>query len=258
MSELRWAQIREKQGQLDEALAHCQTATTIFPDFRSAHESCARILRALGRTEEADAADARARSSDPNTPRRFVYWARYLQSKGRTPAAIAELERALRIDPKDAEARALLDQIRPAGNAVAAASAGAGLDPSARAALLAALKTQPAGTPLWLAVQDSDPGARQFAAAVRAAFEEAGWTVRGQRGVPFAMKPGVYLFAAEATPPAYVETVHSALDAAGLAPVYGSDYRAYYDERARANPNFGGFRLDPDQTYLVVIGRRPS
>ena len=34
-----------------------------------------------------------------------------------------------------------------------------------------------------------------------AAFFEAGWTLRGQRGVPFAMKPGVYLFAADAEPP---------------------------------------------------------
>ena len=263
MSELRWAQIREKQGQLDEALAHCQTATTIFPDFRAAHETCARILRAMGRTEDAAAADARARDSDPNTPRRFVYWARYLQSKGRTAAAVAELERALRIDPKDSEARTLLDQIRPAAAAVAAAPGaagplGPGLDAAKRDALVAALKAQPAGAPLWLAVQDSDAGARELAAAVRAAFVAAGWSVRGQSSVPFTIKPGVYLFAADATPPDYVETAKSALDAAGLAPVYGSDYRAYYDERARANPNFGGFKLEPDQTYLVVIGRRPS
>jgi hypothetical protein len=123
---------------------------------------------------------------------------------------------------------------------------------------VAALRTQPAGTPLWLAVQDSDAGARDLAAAVRAAFADAGWTLRGQRGVPFAMKPGVYLFAADAEPPAYVETAKAALSAAGLAPVYGSDYRAYYAERARTNPNFGGFRLEPEQTYLIVIGRRPS
>ncbi|MBX3024008.1 tetratricopeptide repeat protein [bacterium] len=259
MSELRWAQILEKQGQLEEALAHCRTATTIFPDLKNAHETCARILRALGRAEEANAADERARTSDPNTPRRFVYWARYLHGKGRTAAAIAELERALRIDPTDAEARALVDQIRPAGDAAAvAAPLGPGLDPAARAALVSALHAHPAGTPVWLAVQDGDAGARQLAAALRAAFEEAGWTVRGERGVSFAIRPGVYLFAADAAPPAYVDTVRSALDAAGLAPVFGSDYRAYYDERARANPTFNGFRLDADQTYLIVVGRRPS
>lgn len=257
MSELRWAQILEKQGRLDEALAHCQTATTIFPDFASAHQTCARILRALGRTAEADAAEERARASDPNTPRRFVYWARYLQGRGRTAAAVAELERALRVDPKDAEARALLDQIRPAA-VPAAASLGAGLDPSARAALVAALRAQPAGTPVWLAVQDGDPGARALAAALRAAFAEAGWTLRGERGVPFAIKPGVYLFAADAAPPPYVDTARAALAAAGLAPVYGSDYRAYYDERTRASSTFGGFKLDSDQTYLIVIGRRPG
>ncbi len=258
MSQLRWAQIREKQGQLDEALAHCQLATTIFPDFRAAHETCAHILRALGRADEAAAADDRARTSDPNTPRRFVYWARYLQSQGRTAAAVAELERALRVDPNDTEARALLGQIRPADAAAANAPVGGGLDAATRAALVAALRVQPAGTPVWFAVQDSDAGARQLGDAVRAAFQEAGWTVRAQRGVPFSIKPGVYLFAADATPPAYVDTVHAALDAAGLTPSYGSDYRAYYDERLRANPNFGGFPFDADQTYLIVIGRRPQ
>lgn len=257
MSQLRWAQILEKQGKLDEALVHCQTATTIFPDFQSAHETCARILRAQGREADAAAADERARTSDPNTPRRFVYWARYLQSKGRTAAAVAELERALRIDPKDGEARALLAHIRPAASSATTASSPSVLAPAARAALLTQLRTQPAGTPLWLAVQESDAGARELGGAVRAAFEEAGWAVRSQRGVPFAMKPGVYLFAADAEPPPYVETVRSALDAAGLSPVFGSDYRAYYDDRARTNPNFSGFRLDPDQTYLIVIGRRP-
>jgi tetratricopeptide (TPR) repeat protein len=254
MSELRWAQILEKQGRLDEALAHCQTATTIFPDFRIAHQTCARILRAQGREAEAAAADARARASDPNTPRRFVYWARYLQSKGRTAAAVAELERALRIDPADAEARALLAQIRPA----ATTDSGGALAAPARAALVAALRAQPAGAPVWFAVQDGDAGARALAAEVRAAFAEAGWTVRGQRRVPFAMKPGVYLFAADAAPPPYVETARAALEAAGLSPVFGSDYRAYYEERARTNPNFGGFRLDEEQSYLIVIGRRPS
>lgn len=257
MSQLRWAQILEKQGQLEEALEHCREATTILPSFRDAHQTCARILRALGRADEAAAADARAQAADPSA-RPFVHWARYLQSKGRTAAAIAELERALRADPRDAEARALLDQLKPAAPVpTAAAATGAGLAASARAALVAALRAEPAGAPLWLAVQDSDPGARDLAAAVRAAFEEAGWTVRAQRGVPFAMKPGVYLFAADAAPPAHVDTARAALAAAGLTPVYGSDYRAYYEERARANPSFAGFPFDPDQTYLIVIGRRP-
>jgi len=258
MSQLRWAEIRERQGKLDEALEHCQIATTIFPDYRSAHETCARILRALGRTDEASAADDRARTSDPNTSRRFVYWARYLQSKGRTAAAVAELERALRADPNDSEARTLLAQIRPAAAVAASAPAGGGLDAATRDALVAALKTQPAGTPVWLAVQESDAGARALADALRGAFQDAGWTLRGQRGVPFTIKPGVYLFAADAAPPAYVDTVHNALDAAGLAPSYGSDYRGYYEERIRANPKFGGFPFDADQTYLIVVGRRPG
>ena len=60
------------------------------------------------------------------------------------------------------------------------------------------------------------------------------------------------------TPPPYVDTVHNALDAAGFAPSYGSDYRGYYEERIRANPNFGGFPFDAHQTYLIVVGLRPG
>jgi tetratricopeptide (TPR) repeat protein len=252
MSQLRWAELLERQGKLDEAVAHCREATVIFPDFRVAHEACARILRALGREDEARAAEQRAQASDPNTPRRFVYWARYLADKGRTAAAIAELERALRADANDSDARALLAQLRPPGT-----PSPGGLDPGAHDALLAGLRAQPAGTPVWLAIQEQDDGARQLGAALRAAFEEAGWTVRGQRDVPFAMKPGVFLFAADAAPPAYVDTARAALDAAGLSPVFGSDYRGYYEEQARAQPNFRGFKLAADQSYLIVVGRRP-
>lgn len=254
MSQLRWAQILEKQGKLDEALSHCREATVIFPDYKIAHEHCARILRALGREAEAVEADQRAAASDPSTPRQFVYWARYLAAKGRTAAAIAELERAVRANANDAEARALLAELRPAGSA---AAADGGLDGDRRAALLAALRAQPAGTPVWVAIQQSDDGARQLGAALRGAFEEAGWTVRGESDVPFNMKPGVFVFAAEAAPPPHVDTARAALEAAGLAPAFGSDYRAYYEEQARAQPNFRGFKLTPDQSYLIVVGRRP-
>lgn len=252
MSQLRWAEILERQGRLDEALQHCREATVIFPDYRSAHEVCARILRGLGREDDARTAEQRAAGSDPSTSRQFVHWARYLADKGRTAAAIAELERALRADANDAEARALLAQLRPPGTPVAG-----GLDPGAHGALLAALRAQPAGTPVWLAIQEQDDGARQLGAALRGAFEEAGWTVRGQSDVPFAMKPGVFVFAADPAPPAHVETARAALEAAGLSPAFGSDYRAYYEEQARAQPNFRGFKLAPEQTYVIVIGRTP-
>lgn len=49
----------------------------------------------------------RARVANPNTPRRFVYWARYLHSKGRNAAALRELDRRLVDAPGDPEALAL-------------------------------------------------------------------------------------------------------------------------------------------------------
>ncbi len=252
MSELRWAQILMQQGKLEEALVHCRTAIEILPDFRPAHEACATVLERLGRADEAAQARAAAQATDPKMPRRYVQWARYLAKKGRTDAAVAELERALRENPQDAEARTLLASLKPAALPTAAPVS---LEGAARAALLATLRNQAPGTPVWLAVQESDPGARARAESLAAAFAEAGWTLRGRRDVPFRMKPGVYLFAADAAPPAYVDTARAALEAAGLAPVYGSDYRAYSEERAQLDRNFRGFPLLPDQTYLIVISR---
>lgn len=252
MSELRWAQILMQQGKLEEALVHCRTATEILPDFRPGYETCAAVLDRLGRADEAAQARAAAQATDPKMPRRYVQWARYLAKKGRTDAAVAELERALREDPQDAEARTLLASLRPSP---VPTSAPVTIDGAARAALLATLRNQAPGTPVWLAVQESDPGARARAASLESAFTEAGWTVRGRRDVPFRMKPGIYLFAADAAPPAYVDTARAALEAAGLTPVYGSDYRAYTEERARLDRNFRGFPMLPDQTYLIVISR---
>jgi tetratricopeptide (TPR) repeat protein len=108
MSENRRGTIREKQRRLDEALAHYRTAAEILPDFRDAHLNAARVLTALGRPAEAQAARDLADRADPRMPRRFVSWARYLLKKGRKEAAAAELQRALQANPDDAEARELL------------------------------------------------------------------------------------------------------------------------------------------------------
>jgi hypothetical protein len=68
-------------------------------------------------------------------------------------------------------------------------------------------------------------------------------------------RPGVYLFAGEADPPAYLETVQAALNEAGFSPVYRTAYRSFYDERKKSDPSFQGFPFVPEQTFLLVIGR---
>lgn len=243
MSEHRWGAILEAQGRYEEALAHYRRAVEIFPEYRAAHEQAARLCTRLGREAEAAEHLERARASDPLTPRRFVYWARYLAKRGRRDAAIAELERALRANPDDAEALALLAELklaRPGG-------------PSPT--LVARLSRAAAGSPVWIAVDDRDPGATALAAMLRAAFVEAGWTVRAERSVGFPLKPGVYVFAADETPPAYVAVAEDALRAEGLSPIVGTGYRAYYADMRAQNPSFRGFAFAPDQTWLLVIGR---
>jgi len=247
LSENLWAGILERQGKLTEALEHCRTAVEIFPEFRAAHESCARILSRLGRQAEAQDHLERARRSDPNTSRRYVYWARFLLKKARTEAAVAELERALRANPNDQEARQLLAETRGAAPVAA-------LDGRQRAALLRELAAEPKGTPVWFAVDQQDAAAREFGRALQAAFGEAGWAVRGVGKVPFAWHPGVFLFAADPQPPAYVQTAHQALKLAGVAPRLATDYRAYYAEMTRTKPGWHGFEMAADQTYLIVIG----
>jgi hypothetical protein len=132
-----------------------------------------------------------------------------------------------------------------------------GLDERQRAALVRALAAQPAGTPVWFAVDEQDAAARELAGALWAAFAEAGWAVRAIQALSFPWHPGVFVFAAEEEPPAYVQTAHEALQLGGISSKFAAGYRAYYDEMTRTKPGWHGFALAPDQTYLIVIGPTP-
>ena len=149
-------------------------------------------------------------------------------------------------NPKDEEAR------RPLAE-TGRGAAGGGLDDRQRAALVRALAAQPAGTPVWFAVYEQDPAARDLGRALQAAFGEAGWIVRGMQEVAFNIKPGVYLFAADVEPPAYVQTAQEALGLAGIRLTVGTGYRSYYAEM-RTKPEWRGFEMASNQTYLVVVG----
>lgn len=114
MSQREWGLILEQQAQLIPALEHLIEATRIHPEYRAALQDVARLSERLGRHTEAARWRQRARSADPKTPRRFVYWARYLHKRQRDSAALAEVARRLEVDPTDADALALLSEIRRA------------------------------------------------------------------------------------------------------------------------------------------------
>ncbi len=107
---------------------------------------------------------------------------------------------------------------------------------------------------IWFAVSP-DPEAQALAADIQQVFQQAGWNV-ATRPTTFSVRPGVFFFAAEESPPSTVEDALKALQIVGFAPTVGLGYRAFYEERRRTDPNWRGFELAPDQTFVVVIGPR--
>jgi tetratricopeptide (TPR) repeat protein len=253
MSQRLWGELLERQGKLAEALQHYAEAVRILPEYRAALEDAARVAEKLGRKSEAEDDRARAARADPNTPRRFLYWARYLFEKGRYQAASSELQRMLQVRPNDAEALALRDRLRSVLGEVKPAATGA-LAAPIRKALVGRLR-QRSGAATWIRYDDRDPAASSLAKDLQAAFEEAGWTVRSVAPLTFGMKPGIYLLIAE-NPSETTRLVSDALEGAGLAPTVGASYRSFAEERRRANPNWRGVELSPDQEFAIVIGRK--
>jgi len=251
MSQLRWGKILELQGKVEQALVHYQEATKILPDWGEAHWACARVLDKLGRG--AEATNHSARAEEKSTTQRTVHWARYLLRRGRGEAALKELRRALQARPEDKEALQLMAQA--GGDTGAPAGGTALLTAKARKAFITALRTQTRGGPVWLAASSRSASSMGLARSLRGAFKEASWTVRELRVVPFPIKPGVMILAAETNLPAYVGVVHKALQAAGLQPRMASGYREYYQQKKRQQPSYPGFAMATDQTYIVVVGR---
>ncbi|MBN1770857.1 MAG: hypothetical protein JXB32_06350, partial [Deltaproteobacteria bacterium] len=133
---------------------------------------------------------------------------------------------------------------------------GPGLPPAARAAAMRLLAREPAGTPVWFAASRRSPGALALVDELRALFVEAGWTVRGVVAVDFPVRPGVFVFAADEAPPAFVEAARAGLEAAGLSPRPATGYRSYYAEMKRTQPGWNGFAFAAEQSFLIVVGQR--
>lgn len=135
------------------------------------------------------------------------------------------------------------------------------LSPGERVGMVAALSGggQNAGSPVWFSTVPNNPEAAAFQQTLQSVFEEAGWQVKGNTVVGFQMKPGIYVFAADTEPPAYVNAITEAFEAAGVPLAStGFGYRAYYQERKAENPNWTGFEMAEDQTFVLAIGRAPE
>ena len=114
------------------------------------------------------------------------------------------------------------------------------------------------GHPVWFSTSDrSDDGDESYR-ALRDLFVRAGWVVRREDRVPFPLKPGLFLFAADDRPPAYVTSIRTARVNAGMHIGLHTGYRGYFEEMKRANPTWNGFAMSPEQTFTIVVGRRPN
>ncbi len=115
------------------------------------------------------------------------------------------------------------------------------------------------GSPVWFTTVPNDPEAASFQKSLASVFTDAGWIVKREDTVGFAMKPGIFIFAADEFPPAFVGTVNDAFTAAGIELTgNGRGYRAYQNERRAENPNWVGFDLADDQSFIIAIGRAPA
>lgn len=117
------------------------------------------------------------------------------------------------------------------------------------------LSEVPRGAPAWIAASAEDPDALARAEQIRTILRRAGWDVRPLVRTSIRTRPGYFVFAADEDPPAYVTTLASAFDSVGIKPTFALGYRAYYDEMSRTRPGFAGFAFEPEQTFLLVVGR---
>jgi hypothetical protein len=132
-----------------------------------------------------------------------------------------------------------------------------GVDDDQREAMLGRLQAAGGGNPVWFATSVQDSQAEVFQRELEDVFLQAGWQVRGNAQVPFRIKAGLYLFMADREPPEYVRAARAALEEAGFQLSVATGYRRYHQEMSRKNPDWKGFGLAPDQTFVIVVGRRP-
>jgi hypothetical protein len=167
-------------------------------------------------------------------------------------AELARMRAATPTAPASAPAAAPAAQPAPANPAAPVAARV--ITPEQRTAMMEKLGATP-GSPVWFAVVPNNPEALDYQKALQKVFEDAGWQVRGTTVVRFPMKPGVFMFAADEEPPAYLSSVNDALEAAGITITSGRGYRDYVRQKKEEKPDWVGLELGPEDTYVIAIGR---
>jgi hypothetical protein len=109
----------------------------------------------------------------------------------------------------------------------------------------------------WFQVQANNQGTAVVQAAFQRVFESAGWTTETVRA-PYGLKSGIFILAGDEQPPAAVESVNAAFQAAGIDAQYLTGYRAFFIDRKQSNPSWVGPELASGQSFVIAIGSQPT
>jgi hypothetical protein len=142
----------------------------------------------------------------------------------------------------------------PAPAAPAAPVAARVITPEQRTAMIEKLAAT-AGSPVWFATVPNNPEAATYQKTLQKVFEDAGWEVKGNSVVRFAMKPGIFIFAADEEPPPYLSSVNDAFEAAGVTVTSGRGYREFVKQKKEEKPDWVGLELGPEDVYIIAVGR---
>ena len=134
---------------------------------------------------------------------------------------------------------------------------GWGLSEQQRRVMVESLSAAGAGNPVWFTTDARYTSAQDFQAEVADVFAQAGWEIQGNPPTQFQTLPGLFFFEADAEPPAYALSARAAFEAANITLRGGSGYLEYYRDQKEQNLDFRGFEFAPDQSFLIVIGRKP-
>jgi hypothetical protein len=128
------------------------------------------------------------------------------------------------------------------------------IDETKARAIVRGLSAVSPGHSVWFTTMDGSDGSDESYRALRGLFVQAGWVIRREDRVPFALKPGLFLFAADEHPPADVTAIQTAFMSAGINITFNTGYRSYYQEMKRTRPAWNGIAMSPDQTFTIVVG----
>ena len=170
---------------------------------------------------------------------------------------IAGYERAALAEQSGAALAAAKPKPAPRGSAPSDLKPQRMLSEEQRDAMRSKLSAEP-GKKVWFVRQPNDPEAESFQRELEAVFQESGWEIAGSSEAGYRLKAGLYLFMADAEPAAHVSTALIGLRAAGLEPVAGTGYRAFYEKKKAEDPNFRGNELAPEQDFVIVVGPNPD